>query len=42
MSHQQSDEQWVHWADHVIENSGGWDTTVEVVHKLIDEVLGDD
>ena len=36
MSHQQSDEQWAGWADRVIENSGDWDTTVEMVDKLIE------
>lgn len=39
MSHQLSDAQWVAWADHVIDNSQSWDTTVDAVHSLIDEVL---
>jgi dephospho-CoA kinase len=40
MHHQQSDEQWIAWADRVIENTGDWDATVRTVNELIDEVLG--
>jgi dephospho-CoA kinase len=42
MENQQSDEQWVAWADRVIENTGDWDATREAVHMVIDEILGDD
>ena len=40
MSHQPSDEEWIAWADHVIDNSHSWDATATSVHSLIDEVLG--
>ena len=41
MSHQPSDEEWVTWADHVIDNGSDWESTSHAVNALIDEVLGD-
>lgn len=41
MRHQETDEQWVVWADRVIDNSRDWDRTVTATHTLIDEVLTD-
>jgi dephospho-CoA kinase len=39
MSHQESDPQWIAWADRVIENSRDWAVTAVSVNALIDEVL---
>ena len=41
MYHQPIDEEWIAWADHVIDNSGSWDVTVGSTNAIIDEVLGD-
>lgn len=38
VSSQVSEDEWMEWADHVIDNNHSWSTTEEAVHTLIREV----
>jgi dephospho-CoA kinase len=37
---QMSDEEWVEWADVVIDNGGAWAETLQSIEAVIDEVTG--